>query len=346
MPVLELVFRVAASTEFLLVALFLVLQPGRKSAYRAAALFLLAVSSYLLVPILFYNWLWGIWAYPLLLLAILVPAFFYLFMAELFVQRQLPGLWLWLLILLTGAAGLLGFVAQHDGSNLANSHYYLWLAQLLKLIWGAAGLMIAVRDWRTDLVEPRRRLRRLLCVGAGIYILAVLVVELFIEQRAQDWMEMINVSLILCFATAFCIHFFSAGADNFIARIESGSGVESLWATSPPSELAEKVQRLLRDERFYARDEVTVSTLAAASSSQEHQLRRVINGELGYRNFNTFINRYRIEEVAARLQQPKFQSIPIITLALDAGFRSLAPFNRAFKEHFSLTPDEFRAQNR
>jgi len=36
--------------------------------------------------------------------------------------------------------------------------------------------------------------------------------------------------------------------------------------------------------------------------------------------------------------------VPISTIALDAGFQSLGPFNRAFKTETGLTPSEFRAQ--
>jgi len=34
--------------------------------------------------------------------------------------------------------------------------------------------------------------------------------------------------------------------------------------------------------------------------------------------------------------------VPVLTIALDAGFQSLAPFNRAFKADTGLTPTEFR----
>jgi AraC-like DNA-binding protein len=34
--------------------------------------------------------------------------------------------------------------------------------------------------------------------------------------------------------------------------------------------------------------------------------------------------------------------VPILTIALDAGFQSLGPFNRAFKAHAGVTPSEFR----
>ena len=34
--------------------------------------------------------------------------------------------------------------------------------------------------------------------------------------------------------------------------------------------------------------------------------------------------------------------VPILTIALDAGFGSIGPFNRAFKAHTGLTPTEYR----
>ena len=36
--------------------------------------------------------------------------------------------------------------------------------------------------------------------------------------------------------------------------------------------------------------------------------------------------------------------VPILTIALDAGFQSLGPFNRAFKVQTGMTPTEFRRQ--
>jgi AraC-like DNA-binding protein len=34
--------------------------------------------------------------------------------------------------------------------------------------------------------------------------------------------------------------------------------------------------------------------------------------------------------------------VPVLTIAMDAGFRWLGPFNRAFKADTALTPTEFR----
>jgi AraC-like DNA-binding protein len=71
-------------------------------------------------------------------------------------------------------------------------------------------------------------------------------------------------------------------------------------------------------------------------------LRRLINGQLGHRNFSAFVNGYRLSEVVAALADPSQAEVPILTIALDAGFGSIGPFNRAFKAHTGLTPTEYR----
>jgi len=76
----------------------------------------------------------------------------------------------------------------------------------------------------------------------------------------------------------------------------------------------------------------------------EYRLRRLINQQLGYRNFNAYLNEWRLDEAKQALSDPEQRDVPVSTIALDAGFQSLGPFNRAFKANTGLTPTEFRSQ--
>jgi AraC-like DNA-binding protein len=42
------------------------------------------------------------------------------------------------------------------------------------------------------------------------------------------------------------------------------------------------------------------------------------------------------------LADPGQEQVPVLTIAMDAGFQSTGPFNRAFKTATDLTPTEFR----
>jgi AraC-like DNA-binding protein len=103
--------------------------------------------------------------------------------------------------------------------------------------------------------------------------------------------------------------------------------------------------RLMADERIYRHDNITIGTLATKLSIPEYKLRRLINQRLGYRNFNVFLNNHRIEEAKAALADPSQAEVPVITIAMDAGFQSLGPFNRAFKAITGVTPTEYRRLN-
>ena len=95
-------------------------------------------------------------------------------------------------------------------------------------------------------------------------------------------------------------------------------------------------------ERAYRQDGLTIGTLAQQLGLPEYRLRRLINQALGYRNFNSFVNRYRIAEAKSALADPRQTEVPVLTIALDAGFSSLGPFNRAFKAETGTTPSDYR----
>ena len=51
---------------------------------------------------------------------------------------------------------------------------------------------------------------------------------------------------------------------------------------------------------------------------------------------------YRIPEAQQVLADPEQVRKPVLTIALDLGYGSLGPFNRAFKATTGQTPTEFR----
>lgn len=110
-----------------------------------------------------------------------------------------------------------------------------------------------------------------------------------------------------------------------------------------PGALA-RLNRAMQDEQVFRREGLTIGVLAAQLGLPEYRLRRVINGELGHRNFNAYLNAHRIAWARAALADPARAGEPVLGIALEAGFQSLGPFNRAFKADTGLTPTEFRAR--
>ncbi len=109
-----------------------------------------------------------------------------------------------------------------------------------------------------------------------------------------------------------------------------------------PPLLLRRLDHLMTVERIHRQEGLTIAMLAAKIDLPEYRLRQVINEGLGYRNFNAFLNRYRLDEAKAALADPSQRDVPVLTIAIDAGFQSIGPFNRAFKAETGRTPTEFR----
>ncbi len=108
------------------------------------------------------------------------------------------------------------------------------------------------------------------------------------------------------------------------------------------SELIEKLELLMTEQKVFKDPELTIVSLASDLAVTQHRLRTVINQTLGYPNFNEYLNNYRIIEVKRVFADPKYHHVPILTIAMDSGFKSLSPFNKAFRGTVEMTPSEYR----
>ena len=117
----------------------------------------------------------------------------------------------------------------------------------------------------------------------------------------------------------------------------------ALPASPTPSPARARLDAAMAEQALYRREGLTLAQLAEALGLAEAPLRRLINQELGFRNFNDFLHHHRLAEAAARLAS---EDLPILSLALDSGYASIGPFNRAFRQRFGMTPTEYRAAAR
>ena len=112
------------------------------------------------------------------------------------------------------------------------------------------------------------------------------------------------------------------------------------------AELGAAITRLLDERRVFTDSELRVAGLASMVGEQEYKVTRCITGQLGFQNFNQMLNWYRISAAMGQLRDPAFDHLPVLTIALDCGFGSIGPFNRAFKARTGMTPMQFRAMPR
>jgi AraC-like DNA-binding protein len=220
---------------------------------------------------------------------------------------------------------------------------------LLAIGFIALALAQTIASWSQDLVERRRRLRLFIVGAAALYGGINAMLQIFIAgSGAADVANVVNSVMLagIVAAISYAMTHVTA-ADLFVAPAVSaaevaGQPVAVEEASAVDRKLVDALMRLMADERIYRHDNITIGALATKLSIPEYRLRRLINQRLGYRNFNVFLNNHRIEEAKAALADPTQAEVPVITIAMDAGFQSLGPFNRAFKAITGVTPTEYR----
>ena len=339
----DLLLRGGAALLLLLMAAVMTRDHGRSTAARLGALFALSAAGYALCSSPGVDVALGPWASPLLALTSGSNLAFWLFARALFDDGFRPRPWhgaLWVAIVGLALFGVYG-LKPHDLEAARRLHLALTLSAL-----GFAGLSVlqTAASWGADLVEARRRLRVVVVGSAAAYI-AVNAASELMDMKAAGPLQALVLAAITAFV-AWSLLGVGGGAALFVEPRQAAQAPaplrEAVALEAGDAALIVALERAMRIDRLYRQEGQTIAVVARHLRLPEHRLRRLINQRLGHRNFNSFLNGYRIEETMAALADPQQAPTPILVIALDAGFGSLGPFNRAFKAATGQTPTEYR----
>ena len=111
-------------------------------------------------------------------------------------------------------------------------------------------------------------------------------------------------------------------------------------------ELAQRIRALMEQDAPYLDPDFKVAGLARRLREPEYKVSRAITAGLEAPNFNRYVNAWRIEHAKSLLADPELAREPVLNVALDSGFASLGPFNRAFKDMTGQTPRAYRKSAR
>ena len=228
-------------------------------------------------------------------------------------------------------------------TSLFAAHSALSLSCVLLAIWHA----LAGRA--TDLVEGRRRLRVVFAVATALYTMLIV---------ASDWLwpgglsvaslSLANAAGLMTFIFLFAVLESLPSTAQPLVRTATPAGPPQSLASDPraaappagpDAALLAALRRLIDHDKVYREPDLSIASLSQKLDIPEYRLRRLINEQLGHRNFSAFVNGYRLAEAETALRDPRQAAVPVLTIALDAGFGSIGPFNRAFKAHTGSDAD-------
>ena len=306
----------------------------------------------------------------LLRMAILIPAVLWLLTFNLFSDegqvtwRFYLFLAVYFLLETIGTSLSLWSSIEPESSIALNIGFDI-IPQLAMIGLAVHSLILALRGYYSDLIQSRRVARLVFVVCIAILVLLVLAngilasinsLALGDDSINQAFPDVLIAAYILVLMVGFnlssftlrddvgllvSLPFFSdvIAADNEDAQKNAELSAEQSAEQSAEKELAAKIVQVMEKEKLYREEKYTITQFATHLGIPEHKLRQIINKEMRHRNFNQFLNGFRIAEAMASLSS---SDIPISSIAYEVGFSTLSVFNRAFKEKTGTTPKEYR----
>jgi AraC-like DNA-binding protein len=216
--------------------------------------------------------------------------------------------------------------------------------QFLNIGFMLSAFYTAYQGRNDDLLDGRRRFRMyFVSLGAGTATILALI-ELFIDASdVMGFHTLVGPPLVLSVTTLIGYWTLVVNGSDVIVELSQNQPIVAEDNIRPADRSTH--HRLVEafDEQFLYREHgLTIASLAGHLNVPEHHLRRLINKGMGFRNFAAFLNSYRLKDVVAAFSDPEQAGIPILTIALNAGFQSIATFNRAFRHAYRSTPSDFR----
>lgn len=244
----------------------------------------------------------------------------------------------------------------------------VWMQFGLVVFCVLAAFWLALQDWHTDLVAKRRMARSAFVFIGGPVILIVIGFHITANiWRDLDEIVSVAIALVLIFgALSIIFSTMQLDTDYYMDRRQASlsapfpeksnyphtdasamtharNAIKDLPA-APDNEYQQELNILTSEmskKDLFREMGLTLDMLAAQLDIPEYRLRKAINQGLGFRNFNVFLNTYRIEAAIHSLAKSSPET-SVLDISIESGFRSLSTFNKAFKEATGKTPTEFR----
>ena len=215
--------------------------------------------------------------------------------------------------------------------------YWINLTALLIM---AHMISITLIERGDDLLKKRRKTRLIFVYVIALMILFIVVISFTVPIIKMGPIQPTANMLAIWPAIIWFSYVLFSVKGNIFA-FEEVSKTKEKELDFRDLELQKKLHNEFNINKVYLQNNLSIPVLASKLGVSKYRLRDFIQ-ILGYENFSTYVNTFRIKAIKQAFKNSEKKHIPILTIALDNGFNSLSPFNRAFKSIVGITPTEYR----
>lgn len=197
-----------------------------------------------------------------------------------------------------------------------------------------------VFDLRADLSDSRRKFRNLVAITLIVAALVLFYIEINrVNWPQSQWLLGTRFAAMIVALLISMVYFRAVKS----TAQEIFEYCEATKESAPRlSQAANKLLHDMQAKGLYLNPQLNLTRLATQMEIPEYRLRNLILTELGYRNFNTFINQFRVKHAASLMQS--CETKPLNQIFKESGFKSHPTFNRSFREEYGCAPSDYRVK--
>lgn len=180
-----------------------------------------------------------------------------------------------------------------------------------------------------------------------IYFILFIVFEFYLSDFKIDIFDSV-FGIALVYYTSYHGLLQQSSEDLILEKVsdpKSDNGAENSTSQSIKEQekykqVLDKVDALLLAEDLYLNPELTIVHIAEKIDEHPRLVSTSIN-RIAEKNFNSYINMYRVEKAKSMMLAGKTSQLNIEGVGFESGFKSNSAFYSAFKKFHNITPLQF-----
>ena len=224
-------------------------------------------------------------------------------------------------------------------------YQYYTFEQLFTMAWVVSMFIWAyllIRKYERESDNPRPWFRQ-------FWVLATIAVSLWVLFFVLEVLVLIDLYTILWFIVTGIFYWITYRGVFQLRIREEAAEIHDIRADRAPTMTPiasghpqfDRLDRLMQDERLFENPELNRELVAERLGISPGYLSQVLK-DGGNISFPDYLNGYRVAAAKSMLTDPEFQSYNVLSIGLEAGFKSKSTYYAAFKKETGLSPSAFQ----
>lgn len=232
---------------------------------------------------------------------------------------------------------------SHQYALITSNQKLSYLGYALSLAMLVFSSVLSLKGYYSDLLNKRRLTRSIVIILNSLLGIASVFSFMNFDPLKLPW----SITIILLIGSAILLlslfdikivlkTYGSIATENEEKSDKKAPSNDNLIV----KRILEKLEDLFTHQKIYKTEKLTITKVSKLINEKEYLVRKAINTELGYTNFNQFLNYYRIEESKRLIEAA--QNLSMKEIAFQVGYSEPSAFNRAFKNKEKVTPTAYK----